>query len=531
MPISPDQASQLLSSGQISQDTYDSIVGSQPTAVAPVVPPVQTMPSQPVTQAAPVPEAVPAAPEPAAPSMLDKIIQAAPEAAQKTVGAIKDTIGNAINPPVSIANATPMSPTGSAPGEKIAPSALISNQTQTAPNPNAAATQALKDIENDTLQAQTHQEAANIALAKAGENQAKAEYNAKVQGDKVLNDLQQQHVEKEKNQQAIIDNKVLDMEQASKDYNNLPPLDQNRYWSKASTGDKLLAGISVILGGISQGKGETKTNPGIDYVNNAIDKDLESQKEMIGRKKEAFAMQDSLLGRMYTRYGNWEQAELAAKNAALEGVQRKLDIATSQYSSPLIQAKANLANKEIENQKQVNKLKFQLLAQTNLNSPLAVGTGAEIPNDPSILARLPKEASDSKVRLPNGNYGIATTPKAAEDLRAYLDETSTISDGIEKLRQYANLGSRFSPEDRAKAEAERLSLMQVMDKALINQRITRETKDVFDKLLKNPVAMFGLPSQTKASYDALQNAMANETQNKMFNAGVSKRKVNFSPSK
>lgn len=82
-------------------------------------------------------------------------------------------------------------------------------------------------------------------------------------------------------------------------------IDPNRVWSNMGTGNKVMAAIAIALGGASAGL-TGKSNPALDVINNAIDKDIEAQKSDLGR-------QNNLLSSYMSQYHNLAMAENAAK--------------------------------------------------------------------------------------------------------------------------------------------------------------------------------------------------------------------------
>jgi hypothetical protein len=80
-------------------------------------------------------------------------------------------------------------------------------------------------------------------------------------------------------------------------------VDPNRMWNNMSTGNKVLAAIGVALSGIGAGlMGRPDlANSGMSVIKSAIDKDIEAQKDELGKKQ-------SLLSENVRRYGDLNTA-------------------------------------------------------------------------------------------------------------------------------------------------------------------------------------------------------------------------------
>jgi hypothetical protein len=82
-------------------------------------------------------------------------------------------------------------------------------------------------------------------------------------------------------------------------------VDPKHYFGSMSTGNKVLAGISVILSGIGSGMSH-QPNLAIQTFDKAIDRDIDAQKAELGKKS-------TLLSDNLRRYGDLNQAEAATR--------------------------------------------------------------------------------------------------------------------------------------------------------------------------------------------------------------------------
>lgn len=143
----------------------------------------------------------------------------------------------------------------------------------------------------------------------------------------------------------------------------------NRYFSEMSTGNKILAAISVGLAGLGQGlQGPGAKNMAMEVINKAIDRDVEAQRLELGKKQTLFSENLRQLGDIHA-------AKAATTAQLLTIAQSKAQMISAQSGSAETQARMQLANKEIDLRK------AQLNQQATLRS---MGTkGGNF--DPSLL--------------------------------------------------------------------------------------------------------------------------------------------------
>ena len=90
--------------------------------------------------------------------------------------------------------------------------------------------------------------------------------------------------------QAIAERQAQLEEQIHNEDMQLKAIDTNRFWNSKSTGEKIMAGIGIVLAGMGSGL-TGQPNAAIQVIQNAIDNDIKSQKlnneQVLARKKHA----------------------------------------------------------------------------------------------------------------------------------------------------------------------------------------------------------------------------------------------------
>lgn len=143
-------------------------------------------------------------------------------------------------------------------------------------------------------------------------------------------------------------------------------VDQNAFWNDRSTGQKILAAASVMLGGLGQGTfaalGIKSENGALEIMKDAIKRDLEVQQTNIENKRgmaKDLAMGQHNLYNMLRQEGMDEIEALRSEEAAkIDLVQRQIEQLAAQMGTPEARAKAELAIATLEQEK--NKLLFDV---------------------------------------------------------------------------------------------------------------------------------------------------------------------------
>lgn len=115
--------------------------------------------------------------------------------------------------------------------------------------------------------------------------------------------------------QADFDQTVRQMSRAS--------LDPDRFWASRSTGQRISALVSITLGGFLQGV-RGGPNPGMDIINNAIERDLRAQEFAYHATRDTAAAKQTAFSMAMQKYQNVDAARAAARASALDAVQAQM---------------------------------------------------------------------------------------------------------------------------------------------------------------------------------------------------------------
>lgn len=188
-------------------------------------------------------------------------------------------------------------------------------------------------------------------------------------------------------------------------------IDPNRVWSNMSTGNRVLAGISVLLGGLSSGLAGRPGNPAMDVINNAIDRDIDAQKADLGKKQ-------NLLSFNMQRYGRLDQAYAATKMNLLAITQAQMNKIAADMGSKQALAAAKVATGQMDVQLEMlkSKLASDLTEKQKLTSPQGMSF--------DDLLKLDKDIREIMVPMPptagpqfRGRFIPSSGPKEAEAIK------------------------------------------------------------------------------------------------------------------
>lgn len=127
-------------------------------------------------------------------------------------------------------------------------------------------------------------------------------------------------------------------------------IDPNHYWNSKTTGQKIIAGIGMLLGG---GGSQTAS-----FIENAINRDIDAQKNDQSQTMNLWKMNKE-------EYGNDLAANLATQNQLLLGTQNQLQQAAANAKGPIAIAAANHGNALIDQKLAENRFKLSLMQPTS----------------------------------------------------------------------------------------------------------------------------------------------------------------------
>jgi hypothetical protein len=264
--------------------------------------------------------------------------------------------------------------------------------------------------------------AQKAAGAEAGANAAQAkeiQESLKQQQDQFANinkfyDLQQKDL-------ATHEAKMSDLIQDIREQK----IDPNKIWSSKSTGEKVMAGIGLVLGGIGAGLTRSGQNQAFEFMNQAIARDVDAQKAAIEAKKTGVELENSLYGRALQRTNDARSAQYAALAMGQELAKQKLMSTALLSKNPAVQANADMIAARLDEEIAKNKMAY---GQSLLSSPMVMTKNQDLN---MIMRYVPKDQQNEAIKQYN-------------DINEHLHEGEVIKSAFDSMSKNQGVMTRIS---------------------------------------------------------------------------------------
>jgi len=294
-------------------------------------------------------------------------------------------------------------------------------------------------------------------------------------------------------------------------------IDPNRFFNDKTTAGKVSSVVGLILGGIGQGLAGGP-NQALETLNKLVDRDIQAQRDNLGKKQSLFAANMQRLGD--------ERAAWAATKAQIASLaQAKIEQAAARASIPTVKAAALEANAQIKAyQAKLNQ------EAAKLQTVRMITNHVEQTGDAAALSLLPADQQDAiRQRLVPG-YGAATTKERAQKLQESVATTDIVNRSMNQLQAFGKKRySDFSPEDRARATQIQQTLIGDLRLAIAGPGpLTKEEREWMEGIIANPTDVFELNS--RARLEEIQRNVNYRLGAELKASGLKpKAQINFTP--
>lgn len=230
-------------------------------------------------------------------------------------------------------------------------------------------------------------------------------------------------------------------------------IDPNRIWANADLGQRMAAGVGILLSGIGQSMGGGP-NLALQQINLTIDRDIAAQKfnlekgenllthylqqgrDMMSAQQMAKADLKDLFAAQMLR----TSAEFGGQEAAA-----RAQMAGGQLRTEAAQARQQIIGRQFAMDKERLSMQLAMEQQRLMNSflhqqPTAGGPGLQV-DDPAIWDWLPKEKREARVRLPNGKWAFAKDGAQASKLQEGIQAADEMKRGLARFTSLLDSGS------------------------------------------------------------------------------------------
>lgn len=283
-------------------------------------------------------------------------------------------------------------------------------------------------------------------------------------------------------------------------------IDPNKMWSNMSTGNKVLAGLSIFLGGFDP----SGQNKALGIIQNSIDRDVDAQKAQYAKLRDKKQDLNSLYGRMMDKFKDEKIALGMAKAGHYQALGMKVEAMAAQAKVPQTQA--------------------QFLQQSAVFKQKA----AEVTAD-TMSKFLTAQQKGASQYVPG--FGTAPTEKEAQELRAKVAAADSARQEISTLKKLTSLGTKLSPEAKAQAGLSATALKAALRKEIVGEgAVSGAEYELLDKVIADPSSFFSLPNVDKMKLEYLENKVLKGLENTAKSYGLQvpeqyKQKTDFSSRK
>jgi len=331
--------------------------------------------------------------------------------------------------------------------------------------------------------AQRQAEADQSAISQIERQQAKVQQDRQQIEDDALkraNDVQKKHTD------------VLNELSATK-------ISPDNYWAEKSTGQKIGIGIAMILGAFGSGS----ENKAVTIINQAIDRDLDTQKANYTAKKGVAAELDSAYAKFYGVYKEEKAATAAAKAALIDQASLKIQGNAARYKGEAAVAAATGALGQL-----------QALKETELAEVAQAKAWGE---DPQYAGMDEKTRSSffpesSVPGLPRGKASFGTAA-AHDKFRETLGNMAGTITSLDQLKDMVNLdvGDKFTPEQKKRAEATIQPLVGALREPFTGPGILSvPERQMLEGLIANPTDVFSFNKVSLAALETIKNKLISD---------------------
>ncbi len=267
-------------------------------------------------------------------------------------------------------------------------------------------------------------------------------------------------------------------------------------WADKSSGQKVLAGIAMALGGLGgayTGKGDNKA---MDVLNKAIENDLNLQKLNYGKLKDKAEGAKNLYSMNMAKFNNENLAHDATYSQLLAAANNKLTSIASKYDNQVVQAKYQMLGGQLvqlQNDR-VAKLKQGAIISATLN-----GQNGDIKNlQPQEVAAIDSAQKGFAERYVPG-YGPAVNKEGAQEFQKIRASHDPAIAGAQRLLELSKGLNRITDRKQlAQIETELIALKGQLREPFTGPGAMREEEyERLGKAIGDPRALMSLPSLEK----------------------------------
>jgi len=274
----------------------------------------------------------------------------------------------------------------------------------------------------------------------------------------------------------------------------LKPINPDRFWNSRSTGQKILAGLGMILGGA----------PAVNIVNQAIAQDIDAQKtnnqNILARRKKAYELVKLQIDRLSSSTNDRIKKErLQLAKQQMEAEQVAID--QQRIKDLMAQQRQSFVSEKLTDPKGLTRSEVEQLSLQNKDAKI---------RDRAIFFK------DGKARL-------ASTAQSAKDIKQRMTDAESSLESIKKLKDLGEeaFGGALDLVARRQAKTIVQSLVGNLRLELFGPGVMTDTEQKLAReIIGNPTKIFTLSALELASLDTLKKKLLFSTKQRLKKDGI-----------
>lgn len=294
--------------------------------------------------------------------------------------------------------------------------------------------------------------------------------------------------------QRDLDNKAIDDRRgeirAEIDKLATQKVDSGRFYQNMSTGDKVMAAISVALGGFASAmQGQPGQNAALAIIDKAVQRDIDEQMKNLENSRQVVALKDQDLSRLVQITGSKQAARDALMAKQFEMLATQLEVKAAKTPDPTIAARAqNLADQ----------LKMSI-AQKQMDVEKNVTQFTSATGGSTASQHIPVEAAAK----------MADHATALEAIEGLKKKANLVGPGKGRMEQLKGMAGSSNPEF-SRLESELNLSASKTGKSLFGNMSESERKIALEKIF--PSLTEG-PDQYIAKLNGIEDQIKNQIAN------------------
>lgn len=302
-------------------------------------------------------------------------------------------------------------------------------------------------------------------------------------------------------------------------------------WATKSTGQKAAAGIAIVLGAIGSGLAKDPVNRGLEAVNNAINKDLQTLKDNINTENEARLKVMGITQDQVRQARQKFETDLAyfdkLKLVQLSAIEARLAQAAAPHNSTIVQnnAKNAIAQLQIQQMQLRQQIGQKHSIQALIDSApdgdvrkLPAQIKARLAQDPIGKDLLEQAYKDAPLMVPG--YGMAQSEQAATAARKIVSAGKNMEFLVKSIKQEvensSRLGRAIPGEVRSRLQNLYAQVQGEYKESQALGALDKGVENLVNMFLKNPTSLINF-----TNYDQVLKTANVNIDNKLKPLGIS----------